>query len=99
MSRTGRDSGGTNLEKPARVLVARFKVDTTKSKAAIGFDLAGFPPHPFTVRGECEAWTDQIGNFHTATSSSDDFTVPLGQLYGEDLFPDPAGIRIGRMSH
>jgi hypothetical protein len=76
---------------PNRVLVARFKVDAATSKAAIGLDLAGFPPHPFTVRGECEAWTDQDGNFHAATSSSDDFTVPLGELYGQDWFPDPAG--------
>jgi hypothetical protein len=76
---------------PNRVLVARFKVDTVTSKAAIGLDLAGFPPGPFTSRTNCEAWTDQDGNFHPATSDSFDFGVILGELYGGDLFPDPAG--------
>lgn len=48
-----------------------------------------FPPHPFISRVDCEAWTDQDGNFHPATTSDTDFGVTLGELHGGDTFPDP----------
>jgi hypothetical protein len=58
-------------------LLARFKVDPITKKGAIGLALAAFLP-PFTIKSVCGG-----------SAAEQAFVVGLGELYGEDTFPDP----------
>jgi hypothetical protein len=64
----------------ASALVARFRVDTETKKGAVGLALLALPPVPlpFTIRSVCPDGSGEVK-----------ITVAFGELFGEELFPDP----------